>query len=181
MFTTKEVVSSYVTLAAYSTATLLFAFPILDTIVAIVPMEVDDVTWRYAALERLSRALLPGLLGVLLAYSYALFLEQTRVMRGIAVASGIWGVVLIIGGLLFIGAATDVRAGSLARDKTAFDVAMTIGVLKYVAATLVAFAFAAPAWLAARRIRHEAHLVTPDAVAPPQLIVRPHRRETVYS
>lgn len=181
MLSTKESVSTYIAGTAYGMAAMLFLFPLLDALVAIVPMEVGEVSWRYHALQRLSAALLPSLLGVLLALAFALFLEQTRVIRGIAIASGTWAVLVVGAALWFIAASADVRAGSLARDKTAFDVASTVTVLKYAAAAIVAVAFAAPGWLAARRIRHEAHLATPDTVAPPQIVVRPQQRQTVIA
>ena len=178
MLTTKEAVSTYVAGAAYAIAGLLFAFPLLDALVATVPMHPTDPNWQYTAFVRFSRAMLPGLLGVLLAFAFALFLEQQRVMRAISIASGVWAVVLVGVTLLFIAAAADVRAGSLARDKVAFDVTTTVAIVKYVAAVLVSIAFAAPAWMAARRIRHEAHLARPEAVEPPQIVVRPHLRQT---
>jgi hypothetical protein len=179
VLTTKETVSTYIVGAAYTIAALLFLFPLLDTLAAVVPINAGDVSWRFHALQRLSAALLPSLLGVLLALTFALFLEQTKVIRGIAIASGIWAVVVAGAALLYIAASADVRAGSLSQDKTAFDVATTIAVVKYVATVVVAIAFAAPGWMAARRIRHEAHLATPDEVAPPQIVVRPHLRQTV--
>jgi hypothetical protein len=174
VITTKEAVSTYVAAGAYALAALLFLFPILDALVAVVPMHPDEVAWRYNALDRLSHGVLPGLLGVLLAFCLALFLEQPRMVRAVGVVSGAWAVVLVGVALLFIVAAADVRAGSLARDKTAFDVATTIAVVKYAGGVLIAIAFAAPAWQAARRIRHEAHLMTPDLVEPPQFVMRPH-------
>ena len=177
MLTTKESVSAYAAVAAYSIAALLFLFPLLDALVAVVPMQPSEISWRYAAFVRFSRAMLPALLGVLLAFSFALYLEQQRVVRSIAIASGVWAIALIAATLFFIVTAADFRAGSLARDKTAFDVTTTISIIKYVAAGLVAIAFAAPAWNAARRIRHEARLARPHATEPPQIVVRPHQRD----
>ena len=178
VLTTKEAVSTYVTASAYGIAGLLFVFPLLDALVAVVPMHPTDLNWQYNAFVRFSGAMLPGMLGLLLAFSFALFLEQQRVMRAISIAGGVWAVVLVVTTLLFIATAADVRAGSLTRDKVAFDVATTVAVVKYAAAVLISIAFSAPAWMAARRIRHEAHLAKPEAVEPPQIVVRPHLRQT---
>ena len=177
MLTTKESISTYVAGAAYGIAALLFVFPLLDAIVATVPMQPAEVSWRYAAFVRISRALLPSLLGGLLALSFALFLEQQRVVRGIAIASAAWAAVLVALVLLFLASARDVRAGTLASDTISFDVLTSVAVAKYIATALISLSLAAPAWMAARRIRHEAHLLKPDVVEPPQVVVRPHARE----
>ena len=157
-----------IALPAYLVAFLVFLFPLLDTALSVWPPQTGDVAWRFGAAGFFSRALMTPLLGVLIAFAVALYLDQRRVLRVIAVASAV-AVVMIIGVMgMFMLDALEMRSKVVEARKFAFDVASAVALLKYGTGMLVAIAYAAVGWKASK------HAVAPSAKRTRAALVTTH-------
>jgi len=135
---------------AYMVAAVLVLFPLLDAALTIWPPQPGAVTWRFGAVGLLSRAVMTPLLGLLVAFALALWLEQRRVLRALAVLSGIVTVCLLGAMALFVLDAIQVRSQVRVDAKTAFDAASLVALGKYGAVLLATLGFAIGGWKAAR-------------------------------
>jgi hypothetical protein len=161
-----------IALPAYLVAFLIFLFPLLDTAMSVWPPQPGEVAWRFGAAGFFSRALMTPLLGVLVAFAVALYLDHRRVLRAIAIASAAAAVMMIgvIG--MFMLDALEMRSKVIEARRFAFDVASGVALMKYGAGVLAATAYAVVGWRASKQVaapagkRTRSALVTAHAAPP---------------
>lgn len=164
----REMQMRRIALPAYLVAFLVFLFPLLDTALSVWPPQPGEVAWRFGAAGFFSRALMTPLLGILIAFAVALYLDHRRVLQAIAIASAA-AVVAIIGVMgIFMLDALEMRSKVVAGREFAFDVASGVALLKYGAGMLVALAFAVVGWKASK------HAAAPSAKRTRSALVTTH-------
>jgi len=123
--------------SAYLVAAILILFPAVELVQDAWPVRLDEVVWRVTAVGALSRMILTPLLGLLLAFALALFLEQWRVVRTLAWVNVVL-VVMLAGGLVIYGLDAARVRGDLARAaQHAYDLGIVISFAKYTLGGLV--------------------------------------------
>jgi hypothetical protein len=133
-------------LPGYSVAFLLVLFPLLDMALSVWPVRAGELAWRFGATGLFSRVLITPLLGLLLAFAVAVLLEQRRVLRGISILSGLVGLAIVGGVILFLLDALQMRPRVRAEAKMAFDMTTVVALAKYGFGVLVLSAFAVTGW-----------------------------------
>jgi hypothetical protein len=137
-----------IALPAYLVAFLIFLFPLLDTAMSVWPPQPGEVAWRFGAAGFFSRALMTPMLGVLIAFAVALYLDHRRVLRVIALASAVTAVAIVVVMGMFMLDALEMRAKVIEARKFAFDVASAVALVKYGTGMVVALAYAVIGWKA---------------------------------
>ena len=165
--------NKHLSVPAYLVAALLILIPLLDTALSVFPPRMSDVSWRFGATGLFSRALMTPLLGLLIAFAVALLVDQRRVLRVIAVVSGISAAMLVGTVILFTLDALQMRSQVRIEAKSAFDVASAVALAKYGLCILVLAAFTVAGWKSARRERKSASHAAREKGDTAGLIVRP--------
>lgn len=158
----------HLALPGYGIATMLILIPLADTVVGTLPLRAGDVAWRFGAAGLFSRAIMTPLLGLFLCAAIAAALDHRRVIRVVAVMSGVTALLLmgVVG--LFMLDALQMRSQVRPDAKPAFDTATALALAKYGAGILLLTVFAIRAWKASRKVaqRRTASLAAADAVRP---------------
>ena len=136
----------FLALPGYSVALLLIFFPLLDWAISVWPVRAGEVAWRFGATGLFSRVLITPLLGLLLAFAMAVLLEQRRVLRGISILSGLTGLAIVGGVVLFLLDALQMRPQVRPQAKMAFDLTTVVALAKYGLGVLVLSSFGVAAW-----------------------------------
>ena len=133
-------------LPGYSVAILLVSFPLLDTALSVWPVRAGEVAWRFGATGLFSRVLITPLLGLLVAFGVAALLEHRGVLRGISILSGLLGVAIVGGVVLFLLDALQMRPRVRPEVRTAFDMTTLVALAKYGLGVLALSAFGVAGW-----------------------------------
>jgi hypothetical protein len=115
---------------AYFVGTLLLVVPVVDVIVALLPITVTSARWRFGAVGLLSNAFILPLAGLLILGVTASLSGHRRALRALsllALASGAVSLMLVG---LFVLDAIQTRAGINPQTVFAFQVATSLGILK---------------------------------------------------
>lgn len=138
---------------AYALAVLLIVIPLLDTLFAMLPTRLGDVSWRFGALGLGSQALMTPLLGALVALATAVLLEHRRGVRVLQVLAWVVAAGLVGAIVLFLLDAVQVRASVKAEAKPALDKVSVLALGKYFAGVAVSMMFAVSSHRLAKRMR----------------------------
>ncbi|MEX2375124.1 MAG: hypothetical protein WD942_05990 [Dehalococcoidia bacterium] len=136
--------------AGYGLAVLLMLIPVTDTFLRVWPTRVGEVAWRYGAMGLASNALMTPVMGLAFGIGTALFARHRRVLRALAVLTGLGVTLLVVLGVGFVLDLLRVRSGVSAEALSAFDVANFQALLKISALGLVASLLAIGSWVASR-------------------------------
>lgn len=147
----------HLTIPGYLCAVLLASFPLVDSLLAVWPLRLGELSWRFGSAGLVSRTLLTPLLWLLLAYAIALLAEQRRVLRGISILSALITAMIVALIPLFLLDAVQMRAQVVPAAIFAFTVASVAALAKYMLAAIVTLSFAIFGWKASRRSRVAGH------------------------
>ncbi len=139
---------------SYVVAALLVLFPLVDSLLTVFPLRPGDVNWRFGAAGLFSRALMTPLLGLLLVFAVALLLDQRRILRVVAVVSGLLSLVLLGTLALFALDTLQMRAQVRPEIVPSFDVAALTAMAKYGAVIVALLMLAVPGWRNSQREKH---------------------------
>jgi hypothetical protein len=148
----------------YALAAIFVFFTGLELLQATWPPKIGEVAWRVVAIGLVSRTLLTPLLGLLLAFAVALFLEQRRVLRGLAIANGALAALLLIAMAVFALDALQMRTqiGPLSRQMYQVSVGLSLVKLSITLAFLTGMALIQ--WRAAAALERGAqHAASPES------------------
>jgi hypothetical protein len=115
---------------AYFVGTLLLVVPIIDVMVALLPVSATNARWRFGAVGLLSNAFILPLVGLLILGVTASLSSHRRTLRALsflALAAGAFSLLLV--GLFSLDA-VQTRAGINPQTAFAFQVATSLGILK---------------------------------------------------
>ncbi len=82
--------------AGYLVAILLFAIPLVDITLALVPLGFADAHWRWGAVGRLSALLLVPMIGIFVAIAVSTMVGDRRVKRTIGAICAVLAIALLI-------------------------------------------------------------------------------------
>ncbi len=133
---------------AYAMACVLVFFPLADLGTNLWPWKVGAPTWRYGSYGLLSGYVLTALLGLALALATAILARHNRMARGLAVLSGLLGVVFLASTAVYGLDAIQVHAGAPAGARTQFAIGTAKALFKNVFSMMVLFWFARAGWRA---------------------------------
>jgi hypothetical protein len=140
----------------YLVAAILILFPLMDTLLSVWPLQVGEVAWRFGAVGLFSRAMMTPLLGLLMAFTVAMLLEQRTMVRVLAVAGGLSALIIAGTSVFFLLDAVQMRAQVNPQAKTAFDVASVVALAKYGITISILVVFAIVGWKQSRGSRKAA-------------------------
>lgn len=138
--------------SGYLAATALVVFALVDTTVAILPVQPRLAQWRFAAAGLYSRSLPALLLGIGLCVALAAALRHGRALRLLAVLAGTCGALLATAAGLFLLDAIEVHATIAPDDAFGYRAAALAALARILAASLILLVAARGAWLAGRWI-----------------------------
>jgi hypothetical protein len=145
----------YLAAPAYGVALLFIVLPILDTFAQVWPPAVGSPSWRYGTVGLGANYLISVLFGMLLGSLIAGWRQHRRTLRWLAIACGVFAVILMIAAISFVLDALELRPGLPRGDATAFrmfDIGAGKAVFKYLV-TAVALAWVGlGAWRTGRAI-----------------------------
>jgi hypothetical protein len=134
----------------YLVAACLIFIPIMDVAISTMPPRLGEVGWRLGAVGLFSRATMTPLLGLFIALLLAIYFEQQRVVRGVAILTGL-AAIAIIGVVVMFGLdALQMRRQVRPQAKSAFDIANGVALFKYFWAWLVLTIVTVVAWKTSR-------------------------------
>jgi hypothetical protein len=119
-------------LPAYLIAIILILIPIVDTTLAVSPLQPASVGWRFGALGLGSQAIMTPLLGGFLAVVTAVVLGHRRALRALQVLALIVAVLFAAAIVLFLLDAIQMRTGIRSEAVRRFDSASLVALIKYV-------------------------------------------------
>lgn len=146
-------VKKHLLTATYAVALLLILAPLLDTVWSIAPYRLGEVRWRFAASGLVSRNLLDATLGLLLAYAAAFMGGHRRTQRTVSVVTLLGAIGLVLGLILFVLDAVQLRAALNEAGKNAVTVALLAGSTRYLLVIVTWIILAMSAWRSSRRTR----------------------------
>jgi hypothetical protein len=152
-------------LPAYLMLGLLFALPLVESLLTALPLRLDSMEWRFGAAGMLSRNLLTAFLAVTLFYGVTLLYDHRKTQRVLAVFLAIAGPVLLAVAIFFVLDSLQMRGQVVPEMKRSFDIA-TVGAL---AKLLIMAVLALIICVAAFRSSREPLAKTKTATASPLL------------
>ena len=143
----------HLALPVYSVGALLVFLPLIDFVLSVFPIRVHEAQWRFGAEGLLSRALLTPILGLLIWFLLASFLEQRGVLRLIAGFCSLIDVILAVVIVSFSLDALQVRGQYPADAKVAFIFTAVMALVKHTSFFLASLAMGMASWRLAHRPR----------------------------
>lgn len=117
-------------LPACFVAILLIVFPLLDTWLAVLPMNLTDLRWRYGAAGLFSEAVMTPLLGVLILLGVAVGRARRRLLYVLLWGSAILAAILLLVVTVVALDAWELRVQVQPEQQTSFLVASLVAVGK---------------------------------------------------
>jgi len=145
------------TAAAYATALLLAAMPIIEAIATALPLSPRSTAWRLGAAGLLSRSLLLALLGMTLTAGLAAYMQHRRTLRALSIIAAMSSVVFLCAAGLFALDSIQMHSQVDAAARLAFRAATVIALVKFVAIGIVTALLSRGCWVAGRRSVDERH------------------------
>ena len=136
---------------AYLIGGLFVVLPMLDFALSVFPPRVHITSWRFGAEGILPRALLTPLLGLLIWFVTAWFLEHRIMLRIIAAISSVVAIALTLITISFALDAVQMKAQVNPTGITAYEVTVVTTLVKDAAFILTALVLAYSSWKAGRR------------------------------
>ena len=109
--------------AGYLLAASLFAVPLVDAILPLLPLRVGDERWRWSAVGQVSNLLLIPLIGILLAIAVAAATNDRRVRHVIGIVCGLLALALAIMSVSFVLDYLQIRTAVIPRLRHASSMA----------------------------------------------------------
>jgi hypothetical protein len=144
--------TKHLALPTYGVGALLVFLPLLDFVLSIFPIRLGDASWRFGAEGILSRALLTPVLGLLIWFLVASFLEHRLMLRLIVGICALIDLVLVVVVVSFILDSLQVRGQFTPEAKVAFMATAITALVKHGSFFLVSFALGAASWRRSRRL-----------------------------
>jgi len=158
----------------YLTGLVLIVVPAIEYVLTVLPLSPSILSWRYGAVGLLARSIMIPLVGVVLIFGTAVFLEHRWVQRGVMVLGFVGGAALLLAAVLFVFDLLQFRGQVREAVRTAYDGASAMALLKLLAGCVVMIAFGVSALRDVRRAAARDH-----HSAPAHLIARPGAGEDV--
>jgi hypothetical protein len=114
--------------AGYGVAIVVIAAPFSEVLLTILPLNFGASAWRLAAITVMSQGLLMSLIGMLLMSAIAVYLEQRRMLLGLAIVLLAASVILLISAVSLVLDALEMRRQVAPENYHPYDMA-NLGVL----------------------------------------------------
>jgi hypothetical protein len=115
--------------AGYLLAASLFAVPLIDAIMPLLPLRLSEERWRWSAVGQVSNLLLVPLVGILLAIAVTVIVDDRRVRRVLGIICGLLALALAIMSVSFVLDYFQIRTAVIPRLRQASSMAsITTGV-----------------------------------------------------
>ncbi|MGD2069217.1 MAG: hypothetical protein PVI57_11135 [Gemmatimonadota bacterium] len=165
-------------LPAWCLALILVLFPVLDLAQGFWPFQPGEVAWRFGAASLLSRAVVTPLIGLTLAYAAAVLLDQSRVLKVLAVLNGVLAVVLLGGVAVYVLDAIQMRARVAPDALRQFDVGSGVVLVKFGLGFVVLLVLLVSEWRTASGLARRRRASRAETSA---VLVQPARRRSSAS
>lgn len=146
--------SRFLIATGYLLALLLLLLPLLEPVVALLPLQPSQIRWRLQAFGALSQALVLPQLGGVIALGTAVLLGQRRVVRVLAIAALALAALLVVASVLFVLDLLQYRDAVGTGLREYYETAGVIYLSAYVLSAGFLLWVGAVAWRVARRPHH---------------------------
>ncbi len=155
------------TRAGYLLALLLVVVPLFDAGTSMWPLRLSDERWRFGAIGSLSNITLVPLLGLLLALSFAVFLDHRRTRRFLGWICGLMALGLAIMAVLFILDYFQARTIVRPQAQSVVTIATTVALVKDVFTILILVLLARAGFAGPKVVVRKKQVSVADPVATP--------------
>lgn len=155
---------------------ILVLFPLLELTQSIWPIRPGEIPWRVLSVGLFSRMLVTPLLGLVLAYGAALLLGRRRLLRGLAVLSGLLALILIVGLVFYALDALQLRSRLVEANRN-YDVGILLSFAKYGVGLVFLLTLMRSQWRAATAVSREGR----GSVVPESMVLRPRMGPAIIS
>ncbi len=155
------------TRAGYLLAFLLVVIPLFDAGTSMWPLRLGDERWRFGAIGSLTNITLVPLLGLLLALSFAVFLDHRRTRRFLGWICGLMALGLAALGVLFILDYFQARATVRPQFQSVVTIATTTALVKDLVTIIVLILLARAGFAGPKVVARKRQAVVAEPVTTP--------------